>query len=325
MLYLEINTNNNQSIEIMELVDRLIELKKSHANYFQKYLPHERLRYSTQIISLKKDIDKLEGSLISGILSFQYDYTVVYPELKKHNFESFIDESEAIQNYLVNSSISNSVGHNRLTRLDAVAEFKEMCLRFWDDYIITTEERRELNSFCNENSIDIITQQLIESEIISIINKDYFDTKKIINYYLAEEGLEAKSIHKILKKEYKLRVPVEKIEGIISDLSADKNLKGMLGSQPNIIYKLNFGKATVIIDLIDDENLSKEFKISYVTGTSGNYKISIPKPVYEISSSSELIDIISDAICFKNSYQNVNEFLELKPKIKRALREMISN
>ena len=49
-----------------------------------------------------------------------------------------------------------------------------------------------------ENSIDIITQQYIETEITSSINKDNFDTKKIINYYVTEEKLEPNSILKIL-------------------------------------------------------------------------------------------------------------------------------
>jgi hypothetical protein len=142
---------------------------------------------------------------------------------------------------------------------------------------------------------------------------------------VTEEKLEPNSILKILKKEYKLRVPLDKIESIISDLLDDKDIKSTLGTESNILYKLNFGRAEVIIDLINDENLTKDFKISYLTGTSGNYKISISKSTYKLSSKPEIIDIISDAICFKNSYQSVNEFLELKPKVKRAVKEMISN
>lgn len=309
----------------MELIDRLVESKERHSNFFRKFSPSERIKHKTQIVSLKKDIDKYEGAIISGILSFKYDYTIVYSELKKHNLESFVNDSEAIKNYLVNSSISNTVGHNRLSRITAIEEFKEMCLKFWDDYIITTDERDIMNSFCTENSIDIITQQFIESEIISSINKDNFDTKKIIKYYVTEEKLDSNSILKILKKEYKLWVPLDKIRAIISDLSDDKDFEGSLGAESNILYKLNFGRAEVIIDLIDDENLTRDFKISYLTGTSGNYKISIDKSTHKLSSQSEVIDIISDAICFKNSYQSVNEFLELKPKVKRAIREMILN
>lgn len=309
----------------MDLIDKLVEAKKKHSNFFRKFSPSERMKYSSQIVSLKKDIDKYEGAIISGILSFQYDYTKVYSELKKHNIESFVNDSDAIKNYLVNSSISNTVGHNRLSRINAIDEFKEMCLKFWDDFIITSDERDLLNSFCKENSIDIITQQYIETEITSSINKDNFDTKKIINYYVTEEKLEPNSILKILKKEYKLRVPLDKIESIISDLLDDKDIKSTLGTESNILYKLNFGRAEVIIDLINDENLRKDFKISYLTGTSGNYKISISKSTYKVSSKPEIIDIISDAICFKNSYQSVNEFLELKPKVKRAVKEMIAN
>ena len=309
----------------MELIDKLVESKKKHSNFFIKFSPPERIKYSTQIVSLKKDIDKYESDIISGILSFKYDYTIVYSELQKHNLESFVNDSEAVKNYLVNSSISNTVGHNRLSRINATDEFKEMCLKFWDDYIITSEERRTMNVFCKENSIDIITQQFIETEIISSINKDNFDTIKIIKYYATEEKLDPNSILKILKKEYKLRVPLEKITAVISELSDDKDFKNSLSSESNILYKLNFGRAEVIIDLIEDEQLTKDFKISYLTGTSGNYKISIDKSKYKLSSKSEIIDIISDAICFKNSYQSVNEFLELKPKVKRAIREMILN
>ena len=118
---------------------------------------------------------------------------------------------------------------------------------------------------------------------------------------------------------------MEKITAVISELSDDKDFKNSLSSESNILYKLNFGRAEVIIDLIEDEQLTKDFKISYLTGTSGNYKISIDKSKHKLSSKSEIIDIISDAICFKNSYQSVNEFLELKPKVKKAIKEMMSN
>ena len=67
----------------MELIDKLVESKKRHSKFFQKYLPSERIKHSHKIVSLKKDIDKYEGNLISGILSFKYDYTLVYSELKK--------------------------------------------------------------------------------------------------------------------------------------------------------------------------------------------------------------------------------------------------
>lgn len=308
-----------------DIINKLIDCKRKHAEYFQKYLPDERVKHMDDIISLKGKIDRHEANIISGILSFKYDYTIIYPKLKKHNLESFLEQSDAIDNYLINSSISNSVGHNRLTRIEAIDEFKDLCSTFWEDFIITSEERKSLNQFCKENSIDIVTQQFIESEVIKSINKENFDTEKIVQYYVLHENLDANTIHKILKREYRISVPLDKIKQIIIGLEIGNQKIDNLKAESNILYKLNFGKAEVIIDLVDDNNLPFDFKISYLKGLSGNYKISIPTDTYRQASKSDIIDIISDAICYKNSYQNVTEFLELKPKVKKSIKNMISN
>ena len=52
-------------------------------------------------------------------------------------------------------------------------DFKKLCEKVWEDFIITKEERDELNEFCRENLIDKTQQFIIESVFITSDNMTF--------------------------------------------------------------------------------------------------------------------------------------------------------
>lgn len=304
-------------MENENIIDRYIALKRKHGDFFEKFNPVTRIAYKSEIISIKTEIDKLEAELTSQILSLKLNYYKILEELKANNLERFLLQNEAIQNYASNSAISNNLGFDLNQKEDVLNEFRDLCKKFWADNIISTEERKELNSFCKEMKIDIITQQAIEWEIKSETNKDNLDINNIILYYSDTENRSSEEISKLFSAEYRLKIPVDRINQFLTSKNITFDSKS--NSEDDIIYKINFGSINVYVQKVNAINSNFNFEIGYMEGFGGDFKVLITSELYKSISEIELIDLIADAISYKNSLNNVGHFLELKPKIKNKL------
>lgn len=303
------------------LIETYINLKKKHSDFFEKFNPINRLKYKSEIIKTKTELDKLEAKIISQILSLKLNYFKTFDVLKEKNIERFLLQNEAIQNFINNSAISNNLGFNLTEKEQVLNEFRELCKKFWADNIISAEERKELNSFCREMKIDLITQQTIEWQIKSETNKDNLDINNIILYYSEAESRTIEEISKIFQSEYRLKVSTERINDFLSskDISINQNNE----SEDDIIYKINFGSINVYVQKVEKINSNFNFEIAYMEGFGRDFKILIEKTLYQSINDSELIDIISDAISYKNAFNNVSHFLEIKPKIKNTIKSIL--
>ena len=304
------------------LVKKYIELKKKHSAFFEKFNPIKRVKYKKEIVSVKTEIDKIEAELTSQILSLKLNYYKVLEELRNNNLERLLLQNEAIKNYVNNSAISNNLGFNLNEKEDVLNEFRELCIKSWADNIISAEERKELNTFCKEMKIDIITQHSIEWEVKNRTNKDNLDINNIILYYHEIENRAVSDISKIFQTEYRLKISEDRINQFLKSKDVEVTTKG--NNEDDIIYKINFGSINVYVQKIEEINSNFEFEIAYMEGFGGDFKILIETKVYESISEIELIDLISDAISYKNSFNNVAHFLELKPKVKSKLIKILN-
>ncbi len=172
--------------------------------------------------------------------------------------------------------------------------------------------------------IDVLTQQSIETKVIRSVNAENFNIQEIVKYYDLKEGKSVDEIEKILKREYKLRVKQERIESIINeyeDLLKNKSER----TDDSIALKVQFGKTEIIVQLREHIRSEFQFEIQYISGYSGDFKVIIERNLFNTFSKMEFIDLLSDAISYKSEYESVPSFLELKPKIKNRLKEMLSN
>lgn len=308
----------------MDIVEKYLSLSDKHSSFFSTYPSNDRIKFADEIISLKRDIDKIESEIISKILSFSIDYQKTYIRLKENHKEKFLDTNDAIQNLLTNSSVTSTVGYNKTSRDLILGEYFELCKKYWEDYLITSDERNNLNKFCKDNLIDVLTQQSIETKVIRSVNAENFNIQEIVKYYDLKEGKSVDEIEKILKREYKLRVKQERIESIINeyeDLLKNKSER----TDDSIALKVQFGKTEIIVQLREHIRSEFQFEIQYISGYSGDFKVIIERNLFNTFSKMEFIDLLSDAISYKSEYESVPSFLELKPKIKNRLKEMLSN
>ena len=201
----------------MKLVSLYIEKKISHQKFFRDYNAQERLTRSNKIIKIKHQLDELEEIITEHILNKRFPYDQVYSALKKQGFQSFLDTSEKVQGFLTNETIMDSVGFNMSERNTVIEEFENLCIRAWEDHIITSDEREELNSFCQINKIDRTLQALIERKVATSFNQG-IDIERAIEYYFLEENKGPEEIKVILSKEYRLDSSLDRIESLIATL-----------------------------------------------------------------------------------------------------------
>ena len=88
----------------------------------------ERIKHKDKIISLKRDADQLESKIVNGILNYSLDYDRVFKSLSEKNSHLFLKDDVAISRFLMNRSISSSVGFNEENRNKILLDFKELCL-----------------------------------------------------------------------------------------------------------------------------------------------------------------------------------------------------
>ena len=170
-------------------------------------------------------------------------------------------------NRQITSSIDITLSSNKV-----LIDFEELCLKVWEDLIITTEERKKLNDYCSKNLIDKTQQFLIEQKISKKFS-DGFDLLKVIKYYYLNENYNSEKIQTIISKEYKKKVDLKRIESLIEQFNKD------LDSQ----LDLDDGESKLIKTIVFSENLKiyvivvngvltsgYEFDIGYKEGENDN-------------------------------------------------------
>jgi hypothetical protein len=308
----------------MSLVKKYIQTRKDHESYFRDLSPNERLDYKEKIIHLKHLLDEMELSIINNVLSGVLNLSRIYSELKKHNYHSFIDKSERIQNYRINRTITDSIGYRQEERRKVFQEFEKMCHQAWEDYIITAEERQLLDEFCVENNIDRTQQTLIEGRIAATYSSD-INLIEAIEYYFLEDNRSSEEIKLILKKEYKKNVEIDRIIQLTSALKKSISSDDIFEND-NLIKTLTFQDTRVYIMGVNQRlNSGYEFEISYIKGDSNNFKILVQKSRFSGLERQLQVELITDAICYKTSAQNHDSssslkfFLEQKPLVRAGV------
>jgi len=313
----------------MKITKDYISLKKKYNQFFQKYTSSQRLKYRDEIITLKKEIDLSEGKIVNGILNYSIDYDRVNKILEEHGLNIFLKDDIGISRFLMTRSISNSMGFNQGERSKVLKDFRNLCEKAWEDFIITKEERIELNQFCKDNFIDKTQQFIIEQEVSKSYN-DEFDLVKIVKYYFLNENLNDEEIHEILKREYKKDVEVIRIKLITTQLNIELEDDLDIGEgQSKLIKTLHWNDLYSIYIIVVNNQLSSgfEFEIGYKEGEINSWKIIISKSLFENSNRTRIVDIITDGICYHLSANTsdlfqLKYFLELKSNVRYQVEQM---
>ena len=313
----------------MKITKDYISLKKKYNQFFQKYSSPQRLKYRDEIITLKKEIDLSEGKIVNGILNYSIDYDRVNKILEEHGLNIFLKDDIGISRFLMTRSISNSMGFNQGERNKVLKDFRNLCEKVWEDFIITKEERIELNQFCKDNFIDKTQQFIIEQEVSKSYNEE-FDLVKIVKYYFLNENLNDEEIHEILKREYKKDVEVIRIKLITTQLNIELEDDLDIGEgQSKLIKILHWNDIYSIYIIVVNSQLSSgfEFEIGYKEGEINSWKIIISKSLFENSNRTRIVDIITDGICYHLSANTsdlfqLKYFLELKSNVRYQVEQM---
>ena len=313
----------------MKITNDYILLRTKINKLFIKYNAKERIKHKDIIISLKRDVDQFESKIINGILNYSLDYDRVFNSLSEQNLHQFLKEHVGISRFLMNRSISSSVGFSEENRNRILLDFKELCLKVWEDYIITNEERENLNKFCRENFIDKTQQFIIEQEVSKKFNGG-FDLIKIVNYYFLNENSSNEEIQTILKKEYKKDVEINRIESITNELGNElSNEIDIEKGGSKLVKTLHWNELYSIYIIVVNGLLTSgfEFEIGYKEGETNSWKIIISKSLFEISDRTRVVDIITDGICYHINSKSTEMFqlkffLEMKSNIRYKVDQM---
>ena len=163
--------------------------------------------------------------------------------------------------------------------------------------------------------MDKSEQYLIENEI-STKYTDGIDLNKVVKYHFIHENFNNNTIKKILKKEYKKEVDINRINKIIDEVeeSISKSVRTKIDESKLLKTFIYNEKITIYLVVVNKKiNSSYEFEIGFEPGVEDNLKVIISKGTYEKANTTRLVDILTDAICYNyNLGGNISRFLEAK-------------
>lgn len=313
----------------MKITNEYIALKDKLNKFFNDYKPQKRIQYKDEIIKLQKDINALESKIIYGILNYSLNYDRIHKSLSKKSYQNFLKDNVEIGRFLMNRSISSTIGFNEEKRNEIILNFKKLCEEVWEDYIITKDERATLNKYCKENYIDKTQQFIIEHEVSSRYN-DGFDLIKIVKYYYLNENLDNKEIQSILRKEYKKELELKRINSI-TDKLGDKLIHefDVESGKSRLIKTLKWNDQITIYIIVVNNNLSSgfDFEIGFKENETNSWKVIISKELFDKSNRTRIIDIITDGICYqvnskKGDMFQLKFFLEMKSNVRSRIEEL---
>ena len=306
----------------MKIIDDYKEVKRNHANFFKKFKPKQRIQHKDEVISLKREIDQFESQIINGLLNYRFNYSMVFDLLKKSSDHHFLKEDDRIKKFLLDSSIKESIGFDQKNRHDILKEFEDLCNEVWKDYIITDEEREELNEFCLDNKIDRTQQFLVERKVASKYSTD-FDINKIINHYYSSENYNINEIKNVLSKEYKIEADLERIKIVTSQIDSKLTEDEDPVEGSSVLLKtLSFNSNKKVYVIVVDEITSPyDFELSFKSDEANSFKVFLEKKTVDNNDENRIIDIITDAICYNLTTESSStaEFCSLKPKVRENI------
>jgi hypothetical protein len=306
----------------MKIIDDYKEVKRNHAAFFKKFKPKQRIKHKDQVISLKREIDQFESQIINGLLNYRFNYSMVFDLLKKSSDHQFLKEDDRIKKFLLDSSIKESIGFDQKNRHDILKEFEDLCNEVWKDYIITDEEREELNEFCLDNKIDRTQQFLVERKVASKYSTD-FDINKIINHYYTSENYDINEIKNVLSKEYKIEADLERIKIVTSQIDSKLTEDEDPVEGSSVLLKtLSFNSNKKVYVIVVDKITSPyDFELSFKSDESNSFKVFLEKKTIDNNDENRIIDIITDAICYNLTTESssTTEFCSLKPKVRENI------
>lgn len=308
----------------MKIVQDYIGLRNKHASYFKDYSADQRIKFKSEIQELKKNCDQIEISIVRGILNYALDFDRCFEELSSQGYGEFLTDNVAISKFRIKQSISKSIGVDEIERYKQIEGFKSLCREVWEDYIITKDERDQLNKYCSNYNIDKTQQYKIETSIREELNEESFDIENIISYYFHEESYSSEEIQNVLRVEYDKEVPLERIAYLIGKLNenVDKQLNLDKGASKIVrTIKINENVSAQLVVVNGNLTTYNEFDIGMPENSiSGgiHFKIIITENKYNEVSEGRLMDIITDAICYE-TYSTLEEFLQHKPLIRQEI------
>lgn len=308
----------------MKIIQDYIECKKEHLKFF-RLTSDLRLKRKNEFFTIKAKVDKFENQIINSILNYSLDLDNCLLELKDQNFDGFLNENEEIKKFKKQRELNELYNYDEISELEKLIEFEKLCKKVWDDFIITEEERKELDLFCKENNIDEVQQKDIETDVISKLNHQ-IDIKKTIKYYFIEEKRKTHEISWILEHEYFIQIRKEKLESFINEISSENREENENIYKGTLIKKIKLHGD--IIHVVGIENETKyEFDISYFDSNHYNedhYKVLINNELIDESSDDRIIGIITDAHLYKSfNTKQVNAFSKFL-QLKKTVREQIT-
>ena len=313
----------------MKIIEDYCQLKSKHQKMFQNLSAEERIKKSEELVHLKKELDEYEKKIISGILSYSFDYNRCFNLLSNYNFHGFLKNDVGISRFLMNRSISTTIGFSEEKRNDVLNEFKKLCEDAWEDYIITTDERKLLDEFCRENLIDR-TQQFLIEQSVSKSYTDGFDLLKVVEYYFLKENKSDSEIKSILIKEYKKDVEVNRIKFITSQLNQSlSNELDIEEGESKLLKTIEINNNSIYIVIVNGSLTSGyEFEIGFKENEENSFKLIIPKDFVIQNDKTRLIEVITDGICYyltshHDGGYRLKYFLELKPNVRELVKNSI--
>jgi hypothetical protein len=312
----------------MKIIDDYKEVKRKHANFFKKFKPKQRIQHKDQVISLKREIDQFESQIINGLLNYRFNYSMVFDELKKSSDHHFLREDDRIQKFLLDTSIKESIGFDQKNRHDILKEFEDLCNEVWKDYIITDEEREELNEFCLDNKIDRTQQFLVERKVASKYSTD-FDINKIIIHYYSFENYTIDQIKSVLSKEYKIEADLERIKIVTNDIDSKLTEdQDPVNGSSTLLKTISFNSNKKVYVIVVDEITSPyDFELSFKSDEANSFKVFLEKKTVDNNDENRIIDIITDAICYNLTAESSSpaDFLSLKPSVRDNVIEQFNS
>lgn len=304
----------------MKIVNGYINLKNQHASFFSNYDSKERIKHKEKIFDLKKQCDSYEISIVKSIINYVIDYERCFELLKKNDMHHFLLDNVAISRFMIKQSISKTLGIDEMERHKELDEFEKMCFKAWDDYIITKEEREELNNYCKDHLIDHTLQYNIESKVREQINHSEIDLEKVIYYYAFQEYLAPEEIQELIKIEYQKDISIKRINHLIQLNDSIDDSLSLKEGESSVVREIKMNEDVSLHLIVVKNELSSNLEFEIGFPKRNVVSVIITEKTYNNSEKNRLIDIATDGFCY-NTFTTLSEFLQHKPLIREVIEE----
>ena len=305
----------------MKILSEYVEICKSIESLEQKR-GLSRVKSKPRLIKAHHNKEELEQKLVSHIKNYLIPLETVKKRLQEYEVESFLESNDELKSFLLKEEIAKEVGFDSSEYEGRIKKYKDLCTKAWDDYIITTKERKHLDDFCKKNKIDSLKQEEIEKQVFKEIYSENIDLTLVVKHYYLGENLDVEEIKDILSDEYKCDIPLKKLESLVNELEnelVDNDVERV--GKTKLIHTIHFSHISVYVVCVNGElNSDKDFEIGFVTDEPNSFRILIGKAQCQEMSDDRMIEIITDGICYYLTKDgDLDNFLVLKPSIRASV------